>query len=98
MDGYEWDPDKAAANLAKHGVHFADAALSLEDRRLLLCLTRTPSAKSASSLWPLTQQAESWSPYSPTLERASASFLHVGRAGESANVIGDANAQAVRLF
>ena len=28
---YEWDPAKAAANLRKHGVSFADAALSLED-------------------------------------------------------------------
>lgn len=31
MDGYEWDPAKAAANLARHKVNFADAALSLED-------------------------------------------------------------------
>ena len=31
VDGYEWDPLKAAANLAKHKVDFADAALSLED-------------------------------------------------------------------
>jgi len=30
---YEWDPAKAAANLRKHGVRFADAALSLEDPR-----------------------------------------------------------------
>lgn len=30
---YEWDPSKAAANLRKHGVSFADAALSLEDPR-----------------------------------------------------------------
>ena len=28
---YEWDSAKAAANLKKHGVAFADAALSLED-------------------------------------------------------------------
>jgi uncharacterized DUF497 family protein len=35
VDGYEWDPGKAAANLAKHKVHFADAALSLEDPRAL---------------------------------------------------------------
>lgn len=34
-DGYEWDPAKAAANLAEHEVHFADAALSLEDPRAL---------------------------------------------------------------
>jgi uncharacterized protein len=35
VDGYEWDPAKAAANLTKHKVHFADAALSLEDPRAL---------------------------------------------------------------
>jgi uncharacterized protein len=28
---YEWDRDKAEANLRKHGVDFADAALALED-------------------------------------------------------------------
>jgi hypothetical protein len=28
---YEWDRTTAAANLKKHGVAFADAALSLED-------------------------------------------------------------------
>ncbi len=35
MDGYEWDLGKAAANLRKHGVDFADAALSLEDTQAL---------------------------------------------------------------
>ena len=33
---YEWDPAKAAANLRKHKVDFADAVLALEDP-----LTRT---------------------------------------------------------
>ena len=28
---YEWDEKKAAANLHKHGVDFADVALALED-------------------------------------------------------------------
>ena len=28
---FEWDPAKAAANLKKHRVSFADAVLSLED-------------------------------------------------------------------
>ena len=28
---FEWDPDKAAANLEKHGIDFADAALVLYD-------------------------------------------------------------------
>jgi len=36
MDGYEWDPAKAAANLKKHKVRFADAALSLEDPNALV--------------------------------------------------------------
>ena len=35
MDGYEWDPAKAAENLKKHGVDFADAAISLEDPNAL---------------------------------------------------------------
>ena len=29
---FEWDPGKAAANLEKHGVDFADAAVALEDQ------------------------------------------------------------------
>ncbi len=33
MDGFEWDPNKAASNLKKHGVSFADAAVSLSDPR-----------------------------------------------------------------
>ena len=36
MDGYEWDPEKADANLKKHGIDFADAAVSLEDPRALV--------------------------------------------------------------
>jgi uncharacterized DUF497 family protein len=35
MDGYEWDFAKAAANLKKHKVDFADAALSLADPNAL---------------------------------------------------------------
>ena len=31
----EWNPDKAAANLRKHGIDFADAAVSLEDHNAL---------------------------------------------------------------
>jgi uncharacterized DUF497 family protein len=30
---YEWDPQKAALNFRKHGVHFADAVETLEDER-----------------------------------------------------------------
>ena len=32
---YEWDPAKARANLSKHGVDFADAAIALEDDQAL---------------------------------------------------------------
>jgi hypothetical protein len=35
MAGYEWDGVKTAANLRKHKVDFADAALSLEDPNAL---------------------------------------------------------------
>jgi uncharacterized protein len=31
MEGFEWDPKKAAANLDEHKVDFADAAVSLSD-------------------------------------------------------------------
>lgn len=31
----EWDPAKARANLANHGVHFADAVTALEDESAL---------------------------------------------------------------
>ena len=33
--GVEWNEDKAAANLRKHGVDFADAATVLEDEAAL---------------------------------------------------------------
>ncbi len=36
MDGYEWDPAKAQANQRKHGIDFADAAVSLEDPNALV--------------------------------------------------------------
>ena len=34
----EWDPDKAARNLRKHGVDFADAATVLHDDRAITIL------------------------------------------------------------
>lgn len=34
--GYEWDEEKAASNLRKHGIDFADAALVLEDKLALI--------------------------------------------------------------
>ncbi len=41
---YEWDPAKAKANLRKHGVDFADAAIALEDE-LALTLTDPESER-----------------------------------------------------
>ncbi len=35
MEGYEWNPAKAAVNLKRHKVDFAYAALSLEDPHAL---------------------------------------------------------------
>jgi uncharacterized protein len=35
MGGVEWDPRKAAANIKKHGVDFADAATVLYDERAI---------------------------------------------------------------
>jgi len=32
---YNWDPRKAAENLRKHGVDFADAVIALEDENAL---------------------------------------------------------------
>ena len=32
---FEWDPRKAAANVRKHGIYFADAVLVLEDERAI---------------------------------------------------------------
>jgi uncharacterized DUF497 family protein len=37
-DGYKWDPRKAADNLRKHGVDFADAVVALEDPLALTML------------------------------------------------------------
>ena len=34
-DGGEWDPRKAAANLKKHGVDFADAVTVLHDEQAI---------------------------------------------------------------
>ena len=34
-----WDPVKAATNLKKHGINFADAAVALEDENALTILT-----------------------------------------------------------
>ena len=42
MTDFEWDPAKAAANLRKHGVDFADAATTFEDSRAVT--VRDPDA------------------------------------------------------
>lgn len=35
MIAFEWDPAKAAANVRKHGILFADATLVLQDERAM---------------------------------------------------------------
>ncbi|MFN7923592.1 MAG: BrnT family toxin [Bryobacteraceae bacterium] len=35
MTAFEWDPRKAASNVRKHGVQFADAVMVLEDEQAL---------------------------------------------------------------
>lgn len=35
MTEFEWDPRKAAANVRKHGIQFADAVPALEDERAI---------------------------------------------------------------
>jgi len=37
---FEWDPIKAASNLQKHGVSFAEAATVFFDPLSITCLTR----------------------------------------------------------
>jgi len=46
--GYEWDPAKARANFAKHGVRFADAVTALEDD---LALTMRDPASDEEERW-----------------------------------------------
>jgi hypothetical protein len=38
----KWDPEKAAANLRKHGIDFADAATVLNDERALTIADEDP--------------------------------------------------------
>ena len=42
IDGFEWDPDKAEVNLAKHGVSFEEAEEAVERADLISdpCKTR----------------------------------------------------------
>ena len=42
---YEWDPKKAASNLRKHGVDFADAVFVLEDDLALTLDDHHPSER-----------------------------------------------------
>jgi uncharacterized protein len=35
VTAFEWDPRKAASNSRKHGVHFADAVVVLEDENAI---------------------------------------------------------------
>ena len=39
---FDWDPNKAASNLRKHGVRFAEAMTVLDDDRLLVIADDNP--------------------------------------------------------
>ena len=92
------DPAKATANLAKHKVHFADAAVSLEDPRALTM----PDPEATGEERFITLAAD------PTGRVLLTVFTYAGlniriisarRASpESRNATRDANAQTVRLF
>jgi uncharacterized DUF497 family protein len=41
----EWDPHKASANRAKHGIHFADAVSALEDQSALTIRNPSPEGE-----------------------------------------------------
>ena len=43
--GFEWDPKKAASNLRKHRIDFADAATVFEDDQALTIDDRHPDEK-----------------------------------------------------
>src|SRR2546426_11369693 len=45
MVGYEWDPKKAASNLRKHKIDFADAATVFEDEAALTIDDDDPEEK-----------------------------------------------------
>jgi uncharacterized DUF497 family protein len=47
---YEWDSAKARANFEKHGIHFADAATTLEDDFALTSVIPSERTKSVGSL------------------------------------------------
>src|SRR6267378_4828344 len=57
---YEWDPAKARANLSKHGVDFADAAIALEDNQALTTEIPSPRTRSAGSRQEGTPSAVCW--------------------------------------
>jgi uncharacterized protein len=39
---FEWDPNKAANNLRKHGIRFAEAATVFEDDAMLIMADENP--------------------------------------------------------
>ena len=71
----EWDPAKAAANLAKHGIHFADAVSALEDAAALTMRDPSPEGEERwiTVGWMLSPES-SWSS-TPGAAKAPGSFL-----------------------
>ena len=47
----EWDPGKAAANIEKHGIDFADAVTVLSDEMALTLGDAHPTEERYATLW-----------------------------------------------
>jgi uncharacterized DUF497 family protein len=57
----EWDPRKAAANVKKHGVDFADAATALYDERAITIRDDDEEENATSRLASMLWSVCSWS-------------------------------------
>jgi len=69
---YEWDPAKAKANFAKHGVRFADAETVLEDDLALTMRDPFSEEEGGGSLWEEMYLAASSSWFTPGVEKVCA--------------------------
>lgn len=99
MDGYEWDSAKAAQNLKKHGVDFADAVISFwKTRRHFPTLIPTPTTRNDTFAWAPILQGGYSSRYTRTEAIMSESYLPDQPVQESVTVTRNADAQRVRFF
>ena len=69
---YEWDPAKAKANFAKHGVRFADAVTVLADDLAFTLRDPFSEEEERGSLWEEMYLAASSSWFTPGVEKVCA--------------------------